>query len=74
MKLYKFKVVDSVGWDQYDGFVVRAESEAAARALIIASYSYNSEVQEFSNPEYMPAFELTQDGPPSIVLHSFNAG
>lgn len=76
MNLYKAKVTGPISWDEYDGFVVRAESEEAARALVIATYQselhYNR--QSFSDSNYLEIVLLPTEGPPSIVLHSFNAG
>jgi len=46
MKLYLLERVEQADWDQYDGFVIAAESPEAARILA------NREVTEYDNCDW----------------------
>ena len=73
------------GWDMVHGFVIRAESERAARDLIAYSgevepgiaviAAYGDEGKEvWLNPNYTECIELTQDGEEEIIMIDFHAG
>lgn len=63
-------------WDVALGFVVRAETEADARAL--ADRSAGDENWENRHPWLDPQLasckELTPEGPPEVVICDFKAG
>lgn len=73
------------GWDMAHGFVIRAESEQAARDLIAYSgeaepgiavlSAYGDEGPEvWLNHNYTECIELTQDGEEEIVMVDYHAG
>jgi len=69
MKLWLL-MVESCDWDEYNGFVVRAETEAQAREFANAACS--NVRQTFDD---WTCQELTADVvEPGIILSSFNAG
>ena len=60
-------------YDKSMGFVVRADSEAEARAL--ASVQAGDEGQEaWERPEYSECSLLSDRGEPEVILRDFNAG
>lgn len=89
MKIFKVERADSIGWDEFDSFVVVAESEDRARCIHPNScYVWND--GKWENPKYPSG---RYDGWPSpdqllveylgeackeqkegVVLASFNAG
>lgn len=74
MKLYLLRRRDewSIGYDEYQGFVVRAHSEYEARA--IANSQHADEGQIWSSARHVSCTVLTNSGDPGVVLASFNAG
>lgn len=74
------------GWDMAHGFVVRAESEQAARDLIaytgnpidwnvvILSVYGDEGPDVWLNPTLTECIELTQDGEEEIIMIDFHAG
>lgn len=79
MKLWLIRPVDddSPPWhpwyDKYFGFVVRAETEDAARAVVASRKSRSSEYDEWVDPKWSTCIELTADGPPEVVIADFHA-
>lgn len=75
MKLFLVKRTDNWDYDEYDGIVVRAESEE--RAVAIATS--RDEKFGWANYEGMRAdnvtvTEINRDGDEEVVLASFHAG
>ena len=76
MKLYLLERVEQADWDQYDGFVIAAESPEAARILA------NREVTEYDNCDWTNEDQVScrriaetsiffQE---TVVISDFNAG
>lgn len=74
------------GWDMAHGFVIRAESEQAARDLIaysgehdepgiavIAAYG-DEGADVWLNPNYTECIELIQEGEEEIIMIDYHAG
>jgi hypothetical protein len=60
-------------YDEYSGFVIRAESELDARA--IANTQYDDHRKGFwSNVKKVTVTEITVEGESEVILASFNAG
>lgn len=81
MPLYVVTRTDRVGWDEYDGFVVRADDPDSAVALIRASHSSGvcglggpRDEDEASLRARLLVEEINPDGEPAIILESFCAG
>ena len=73
MKLFILTRTDNVRYDEFDSFVVRAETEQQAREIATAA--------DFSWPKVDERWfaltkceELTADGPAEVIVGSFNAG
>lgn len=71
MKLWKLSRIGRVGYDEYAGFVVRAESADAAWHVVHERYLGEDSVQDPADYTYT---EVPLDGPPEIILEDFNAG
>lgn len=66
MKLFLInRLWDNVGYDEYMGFVVRAENKEDALAMCRQISYIEDEVE---------AIEILAEGEPGIILDSFNAG
>lgn len=67
MKIYLVSRTDSVGYDEYDAFVVKAKNKMEALELCNAEWGqfteYNTEIEE-----------INLKGKPEVLLGSFNAG
>lgn len=68
MKLWLLTRIDDskIGYDEYLGFVVRAETEEEARK--ISRYAIDDEYAQWL------CKEITVEGDPEVILDSFNAG
>ncbi len=77
MKLWLLKVIDwkAVDYDEYNGFVIRAENETHAR-VIAAAYASDedSNSDRFLNKEKTTCEEIQVNGEAGVVLSDFNAG
>lgn len=77
------------GWDCCFGFVVRAEDEASARAVIPPGYDEtdhpppadmddfipgNEGSHTWRDPKLTTCIELTGDGPAGVIIRDFHAG
>jgi hypothetical protein len=73
MKLFMVKRTDEPGWDEYDGIVVRAESEA--RAIEMAT-GYDEHGIGYTGlaPHNIEVTEIPIGGDEAVILSSFNAG
>jgi hypothetical protein len=60
-------------YDEYDSFVVRAESETQARQIAAASHGFEDE-SEWLEGGKSRCDELTPEGAPGVVIGSYNAG
>jgi hypothetical protein len=73
LKIWHIKRLTEVGYDEYDAFVVIAETAGKARKL-----ANEEECREgdriWANPELASCAELKAEGEPRVVLGSFNAG
>lgn len=77
MKLYIVKRIGDTDWDQYEGFVVAANSPAEARKLcadVIKGNYNNSDAKTWSDPEQTTCKVLKPGLEPRIVLDSYKAG
>ncbi len=76
MKLYKVYCKESAGWDTNQGFVVRAESESAARALCQKNiFDEKWEAKDFwENPKFSTCEEISLEGAEEVILNDFLAG
>lgn len=88
MKLFVLNRITEYGWDEFGGFVVRAETEEQARNF--AAHEWHAIHGDdrsldalnrthvlnpvWTNPEESSCTELTSDGPLEIILGDFNAG
>lgn len=78
MALWKVAVIggrDAVDYDEYDAYVVRAETEDEARALAEAlAYIGHDRWRHFLDPAKTTCEAIAADGPSEIIVESFNAG
>ena len=76
MKLWLLSRDENKGnYDEYIGFVIRAESEQAAREIAVKKVRiYREPDTRWLNSEYAACTEITLDGDEGIILDSFNAG
>ena len=74
LRLWKLETTDDApgGYDTFDAFVVRAETEDEARGFIIA-YRRGDDTWPIK-AEHVVCSELSHGGEPEIILGSFNAG
>jgi len=78
MALWLVKRTDDVGYDEYDGLVVRARDEAEVRSIVhdddtTGIKTYSAYAGSFRRREYTVE-ELQADGESGVILDSFNAG
>ncbi len=69
-KLFVLKRLNSVGWDEHAGFVVRAKDENEARQLAASA----GREDWWSFPEQTSCEVITTKGQSEIILEDFNAG
>jgi hypothetical protein len=75
MELFKLKVLGNVTYDEFDSFVVRAESEQKARELVNREAGdYGSQKNIWLNPDKVSCNQIYKDGAPKVICASFNAG
>ena len=68
MKLWLLKRNDA-SWDESHGYVVRAVDEEAARRLASDECTdYDDGIREFLDSLFSTCTEVTQDGPPEVIL------
>lgn len=73
MKIWMIDRIGSCGYDEADGFIVRAKSPRAARFL--CANQHGSEGPEvWVDPKQSTCKLLVPDGAPGVLLCSFNAG
>ena len=65
-----------VDWDETAGYVIRAESEEAARALALADATgWNPRgIRAFADSALSTCVELTAEGEPCVILEDYKAG
>jgi hypothetical protein len=74
MKLWLVST-DYCSYDEYDSFVIRAETELDARAIADAQPDGSGHKTGFwNNTEKVTVTEITAEGEPEVILGSFNAG
>ena len=75
MKIFKLDRVDRIGWDEYEGFVVVAESEDDAWAVLIEEHTPKSSraIEYYFKKENFEISEIDSDCR-GIELSAFNAG
>jgi hypothetical protein len=73
MRLYLLTRNGRVGWDENSGFVIRARSPAAARALAHTQGMYDPS-DCWLDPNKTSCTVIPIDGDPAIILTDFNAG
>lgn len=82
MKLFKLEALEAVGYDSYDIFVIRAESEEHAREMAqeegadeCSSGVWNVKLSFWTNPILTSCVEITsENGSEEIICSSFRAG
>lgn len=76
MKLFWLKRLGDMGYDHYEGLVVRAESEEQARQIasqFIERGEFNKgEAEYFLDSAATSCSEITQDGAASVILQQDN--
>ena len=73
MKLFLVKRIEDTDWDEYQGHVIRAETEERARQM--ASESAGDEGREcWISNEQTICQELSADGVEEIIISDFHAG
>jgi hypothetical protein len=70
--IYLLKRADEIGWDEYEGKIVRASSEQEARD--IANQKTGDEGQIWSNPERVTCEPCDAEGASGALLEAFRAG
>jgi hypothetical protein len=73
MRLYLLTRNDEVGWDENAGFVIRARSSAAARALAHTKGEYDPP-DCWLDPNRTSCTQIPINGDAEIILTDFNAG
>lgn len=69
-----FKITtDKYGWDEYTGFIVRAEHETEARQIAF-NYTSGWNDQDWLSRDYATCVEVDKHGPPEVIMSSYNAG
>jgi hypothetical protein len=73
MKLWLLKRIDGANFGEFEGFVIRANSEMEARQLANTCGEHESfqAAETWLNPAYTTCDELTTDGEAEIVLDAF---
>jgi hypothetical protein len=72
MNIYKIERTGKVGWDEYDGFVIRAKDESHAR--IIAAEKDTQCAAIWMSETQSSVEIITRSGDAGIILESFIAG
>lgn len=67
MRLWLLKRTDQVGYDEYQGFVVRAETEEQARAVAL-------EFDSVAEVCLMSCTPIEVEGEAEVILESYHAG
>lgn len=73
MNIYLVRKNGKTGLDQYDGFVVTAESEGGARELCMNCDSFNSNTWFNPRKSTCELIGTSADKQSEIILSSFNA-
>ena len=73
MGLWLVEAIDHVDYDEYDGFVVRADDEATARALAQAA-AVTGQKDVFTDARTSTCESILDEGLAGIILASFKAG
>lgn len=73
MRLWILSVRDVVGYDSYDAFVIRAETEDNARRMA-ASRAADEGEYTWLESDNSKCVSLSAEGEERIILGSFNAG
>jgi hypothetical protein len=74
MNLYLVSRTDVVRYEQYDAFVVAADSEDNAKEIINKEHDPNSNYSDWSHNTETELLGISIATEPEIVLGSFNAG
>lgn len=62
---------DDFDYDQWDGFVIRAENHAQARKM---AEKFAKNASAGTNTQKWSAVEIKVEGEPKVILDSFRAG
>ncbi len=73
MHLWLVKRIGPVDYDEYEGFLIRAESEQRAREMAEAKRA-DEEKGTWADPERSSCTLVTAEGAEEILLEDFNAG
>ena len=73
MKIWilKRKKGQKIGWDEYLGFIVRADTAKQAREIALKEYGRGGHEYEI---ETMTVREVKVAGKANVIMDSFNAG
>lgn len=75
MKLWLVKRLDNPDYDEFCGFVVRADSEEDARQICHRSSSWSYEPKKVWLIPYLSSCtQLSEEGEPGIILSDYLAG
>jgi len=70
--IYLLTRLDEVGYDEFDGWVIRAKSEEEARKL--ANECCGNEGEMWNDKDMVACILVEPDGDADVILSSFNAG
>lgn len=73
MKLWLLERTEIHGYDEYCGFVIRAEDEASARAIAVVQAG-DEGAGAWMSQARSTCIELQAEGESGMVLGDFNAG
>ena len=68
MTLWLLERIGHISYEEYEGFVVRADSETQARQIAAM------QDLQFEHPAYAECTEIKPEGFPGIILTAFNSG
>lgn len=85
LSLYVLKQLDEPDWDEYEGFVVQARGEPAARAVVQESLREDFEARRCPEKEYKRWADPEQSscdylgtgdplGEPKVILAAYKSG
>ena len=74
--LYLIEVTSRVGWDEWNGWVVRASNEDQALDSSVYGYGDGLTIREYLQEDFKRTYSIKpiEDGPVATILGSFRAG
>lgn len=71
MKLWVLQAIKEVDWDEFDGFVVRAEDEAQAREIAEQTAKYEKQKGFWLSAKTTTCKEVKVHGKAEVILSAF---